>query len=67
MIVYYGDPSCEPCRETKQILDNNGIHIDVFNNVQGLPEYEGQTPILVVDGEEYQGKEAILAWLDTVR
>ncbi len=66
MLIYYGDPTCAPCRETKQMLDHYGI-VFTFVNVQGAPEYENRTPILVLeDGTSLEGKDAILEWLGTV-
>lgn len=63
MLIYYGDPSCEPCRETKQILDQYGIRY-AFYNVMNLPEYKNRTPILgLEDGTLLEGKEAILEWV----
>jgi glutaredoxin len=63
MLIYYGDPSCEPCRETKMLLDQYGIRYD-FYNVMNLPEYRERTPMLrLEDGTMLEGKEAIVEWL----
>jgi len=63
MKSYYGDPTCAPCRETKQMLDEYGIVVE-FINVQGIPEWENRTPQLELeDGTMLMGKEAILEWL----
>jgi hypothetical protein len=63
---YFADPSCGPCVETKDILDQYGISYwpnFIIINVMGAAEYQGRTPLLELDdGTLLQGKEAILQW-----
>jgi hypothetical protein len=63
---YFADPSCGPCVETKDILDQFGISYwpnFYIINVMGVAEYQGKTPLLELDdGTMLQGKEAILQW-----
>jgi glutathione S-transferase len=65
-VRYFGDKTCVPCRETKMMLDKYGISYQ-FENVEGIPEYKGRTPILELDdGTVLEGKELILEWLGSI-
>lgn len=61
-IKLYGTATCSRCKIAKMMLDKRNIKFDYreVTNEEYKKSFEGEIPQLTINGQMYQGKNALL-------